>query len=338
MSAANPATNVIRLPLAENTGVSRVAGTGYAAPFVLPRLGSLHDIDYLRTFDDGIYRDLDIELTLDYMRRRFVVPLSRHVDIGTSTIMDCAAGFGWLSFAYVLAGGKQAIFVELDEQRLDAARAIAARLGVERRCLFVAPRIQDIDFGDDAVDVFASVETLEHVGRGNLRACVSNMARLARQAVMLTAPNFLFPVVAHDTELPVAHWLPAGLRHRYATARGRADMDRGNQFPLPWDLAAAARQVPPGQPLSNVCQPRGIRPLLSALHAVRTAARQALPHQPAARTADIADRAGRGARPLFLHAGAEPGVNLASPLERDPVRRKHARFRSTGKSRSTLSN
>ncbi len=245
MSAANPATNVIRLPLAENTGVSRVAGTGYAAPFVLPRLGSLHDIDYLRTFDDGIYRDLDIELTLDYMRRRFVVPLSRHVDIGTSTIMDCAAGFGWLSFAYVLAGGKQAILVELDEQRLDAARAIAARLGVERRCLFVAPRIQDIDFGDDAVDVFASVETLEHVGRGNLRACVSNMARLARQAVMLTAPNFLFPVVAHDTELPVAHWLPAGLRHRYATARGRADMDRGNQFPLPWDLAALLAKFHP---------------------------------------------------------------------------------------------
>ncbi len=237
MSAANPATNVIRLPLAENTGLSRVAGTGYAAPFVLPRLGSLHDIDYLRTFDDGIYRDLDIELTLDYMRRRFVAPLSRHVAIGTSTIMDCAAGFGWLSFAYVLAGGKQAILVELDEQRLDAARAIAARLGVERRCLFVAARIQDIDFGDDAVDIFASVETLEHVGRGNLRACVSNMARLARQAVVLTAPNFLFPVVAHDTELPVAHWLPAGLRHRYAAARGRADMDRGNQFPMPWDLA-----------------------------------------------------------------------------------------------------
>lgn len=245
MSTVEQATNVIRLPLADHPGFERVGTAGYAAPFAPPRLGSLQDIDYLRDYDAGIYRDLDIELTLDYMRRRFVMPVGRHVDIAKSTLLDCAAGFGWLAFAYVLAGGKRALLVEYDEQRLEAARAIAQRLGIERRCHFIATRIQDIDLGDDSVDIFASVETLEHVGRANITACVRNMARIAKEAVVLTTPNFLFPVVAHDTELPLAHWMPAGLRHRYAVAKGRGELDRGNQFPMPWNLTPLVAKFRP---------------------------------------------------------------------------------------------
>jgi hypothetical protein len=198
---------------------------------------SARDIDYLRDYENGLYRDLDIEMTLDYMRRRFVAPLARHVEIGTATLLDCAAGFGWLAFAYLQAGGRHAILVELDERRLDAARTIARHLGVEDRCSFRAERLQDIALTDNSVEIFSSVETLEHVGRGNIRDSVRNMARIAQHAVILTTPNFIFPVVAHDTGLPLAHWLPAGLRRRYAAAAGRAQLDRGNQFPTPWDLA-----------------------------------------------------------------------------------------------------
>src|SRR6185437_8646026 len=107
----------------------------------------------LRDYDFGIYRDLDIDLTLDYMRRRFVMPLARHVDIGTATMLDCAAGFGWLAFAYLQAGGEHAILVEMDEARLDAARHIARRLGVFDRCSFRAERIQDIGLNDDSVEI-----------------------------------------------------------------------------------------------------------------------------------------------------------------------------------------
>jgi ubiquinone/menaquinone biosynthesis C-methylase UbiE len=239
MSAFDSASpNIVRLPLTDNAVARRgLVPDGREAAFIPTRLGALADIGYLRDYDCGIYRDLDLELTLDYMRRRFVAPLSRHVDINVSTMLDCAAGFGWLAFAYLLAGGKHAVLVEMNERRLEAARIVAARIGVERRCTFVAARIQDIDFGDDGVDIFASVETLEHVGRDNIAAAVRNMARSARKAVVLTTPNFIFPVVAHDTELPFAHWLPAALRHRYAAAKGRAELDRGNQFLMPWDLA-----------------------------------------------------------------------------------------------------
>lgn len=237
MSAIDQFTNVIRLPVAEQGNAARIITTAYAAPFAPRRLATLNDIDYIQEYDGGIYRDLDVELTLDYMRRRFVVPVSRHVDIANSTLLDCAAGFGWLAFAYVLAGGKRATLVEPDERRLEAARDIAQRLGIEQRCQFIAAHIQDIDLEDDGIDIFTTIETLEHVGRANIAACVSNIARIARQAVILTAPNFLFPVVAHDTDLLFAHWLPEALRRRYAAARGRARFDHGNQFPLPWDLA-----------------------------------------------------------------------------------------------------
>jgi ubiquinone/menaquinone biosynthesis C-methylase UbiE len=232
---AAPVTYVARAP-GENAGVALLDDD---------TLRAIAAIDYLRDYDDGIYRDLDVELTLDYMRRRFVVPLSRHVEIGTASLLDCASGFGWLAFAYLLSGGSHAVLVELDPHRLDAARAIARLLGVERRCSFLGDRLQDIAIASDGIDVFASIETLEHVGRENVRTSLRNMARIARKAVVLTTPNFLFPAVAHDTELPFAHWLPAGLRHRYAAAAGRAALDRGNHFLMPWDLAPLAAKFRP---------------------------------------------------------------------------------------------
>lgn len=244
-SAPNRTSNVVRLPVADRGVAGSADGDGREAAFIPAGLRTLADIDYLRHFDRGIYHDLDLELTLDYMRRRFVAPVSQHLDIRAATILDCAAGFGWLSFAYLLAGGRHAVLVEMDAPRLDAARAIAERLGIARRCTFVPSRLQDIDFGVDAVDIVASVETLEHVGRDNIRAGIRAMTRAASRVVVLTTPNFLFPVVAHDTELPFAHWLPASLRRRYAAAKGRADLDRGNQFLMPWDLAPLAGKFRP---------------------------------------------------------------------------------------------
>jgi Methyltransferase domain len=219
---------------------------GRAAPPVDPDAArAVMAIPYLRDYGDGIYRDLDLDLTLDYMRRRFVAPLESRLAIATATLVDCAAGFGWLAFAYLLAGGARAILVEMDAPRLEAAQEIAMRLGLAARCQFRCERLADIALPDDGADIFASIETLEHVGRGQIRASVANIARIARQAVVLTTPNFLFPVVAHDTELPFAHWLPARLRHRYAAAAGRGGRDRGNDFLRPWDLTPMMRKFRP---------------------------------------------------------------------------------------------
>ena len=53
---------------------------------------TITDIPYLR---DGINRDVDIPLTLDYMTRRYVGPIRRHVDLTRATVADCAGMFGW---------------------------------------------------------------------------------------------------------------------------------------------------------------------------------------------------------------------------------------------------
>ena len=200
------------------------------------------DIPYLR---DGIYRDLDVPLTLDYMTRRYVVPVGRHVDLATATVADCAAGFGWLSFAFLLAGARRAILLDTDEPRLAAARALAGRLGLLRRCEFIVARLQDAPLAPDSADIFASIETLEHVGGENIASCVAAIARCARQAVVVTTPNFLFPVVSHDTRLPIAHWLPPRLRQVYARAAGRGAEDDGNTFLKPWHLLPLARKFRP---------------------------------------------------------------------------------------------
>jgi hypothetical protein len=245
MSSLEPADLVRPAAPSRPARIDERAGGGAIRRLDAPTIAAIADIPYFRDFSAGLYRDLDLDGTLDYMRRRFVAPLARQVEIGNATLLDCASGFGWLAFAYLLSGGARAILVDMDEQRLEAARQIAARLQLLPRCEFRSGPLQDIDIAENGVDIFASIETLEHVGRGNIAACVRTMARTARRAVLLTTPNFLFPVVAHDTELPLAHWLPAGWRRRYAEAAGRAELDRGNQFLTPWDLAPLAGKFRP---------------------------------------------------------------------------------------------
>jgi len=131
---------------------------------------------------DSFYADLDVDGTLDYMRRRFVTPLSHHLSIEGATFVDCAAGYGWLSFAFLMAGGRHATLIDPDAPRLNAARDIACVLGLEDRCTFTPSYLQNSCLDTDAFDVFASIETLEHVGRRNITPCLEAIANTARRS------------------------------------------------------------------------------------------------------------------------------------------------------------
>jgi hypothetical protein len=96
--------------------------------------------------------------------------------------------------------------------------------------------MQSIPLEVDAADFFVSVETLEHVGRENVRPALERMRDIARRAVLLTTPNKLFPAVAHDTRLPFLHWLPPKRRGRVARLFGREELDAGSEFLSPFDL------------------------------------------------------------------------------------------------------
>jgi|RhiMetdeSRZDD1v2_1073273.scaffolds.fasta_scaffold19699_4 predicted O-methyltransferase YrrM len=196
-------------------------------------------------FRDSMYADLDIRRTLDYMARRFVQPLAQRLDVRNATIADCAAGYGWLSFAYLLSGGGRAILVDPDEPRLNAAKQIAEVLGLADRCELIRAYMQDLNLVTDSVDIFSTIETLEHVGKENVPRCIQIIANSAKSAVVLTTPNWLFPVVAHDTQLPLAHWMPSALRRPYARFLHREKYDVGNHFLRPWNLRPLWRKFKP---------------------------------------------------------------------------------------------
>ncbi len=209
---------------------------------------SIADIDYVR---NGMYGSLDFNATLDYMHRRYVQPLSMFIDISEASLADCAAGFGWLSFAFLLAGGKSAVLVDADTARIEAAAEIAEILGVRSACTFKNCYLQEAAFGADSVDIFACIETLEHVGKENIQSCLSTISSAAREIVVLTTPNKLFPVLAHDTRLPFAHWLPFYLLKHYAKLFGRENNELNNYFLAPWHLTELRKKFDPKTPFQT---------------------------------------------------------------------------------------
>ncbi|MFZ5790040.1 MAG: class I SAM-dependent methyltransferase [Pseudomonadota bacterium] len=211
----------------------------YVTPLQAQRIGAVPHLAR------GLYQDLDIEGTIDFMARRYVDPIGQRVDLGRATMADCAAGYGWLSIAFLLRGGAEAILIDPDAERLAGAQEICRILGVADRCRFLNRTLQDTGLDDDAVDIFATIETLEHVGRDAVEGSVKEITRVTRRLVVLTTPNRIFPVVAHDTALPFAHWLPRPLRRGYAAAFGRLAREQGNCFLAPWDLKPLAAKFRP---------------------------------------------------------------------------------------------
>jgi ubiquinone/menaquinone biosynthesis C-methylase UbiE len=202
----------------------------------------IHAVPLIRR---SVYKELDVVGTLDFFARRYVAPLSRVLDFGTSTAVDCGAGYGWFSIAYVLAGGRSAIEVDLHAERLDSAREIAEIIGVADRIQFMVSPIQEIPLGEDSAELVVSIETLEHIGRASIPGALAGMKRIASRAILLATPNKLFPIVSHDTSLPFAHWLPRGLRRIYARALGRQKKNHDNAFLSPFDLRVWADKFRP---------------------------------------------------------------------------------------------
>lgn len=184
----------------------------------------------------SIYRELDVAGTLDYFARRYVLPLARVFDISRCAAVDCAAGHGWFSIAYVLCGGQRSVEVDIHAERLESAREIAEIVGVADRIEFIVSPIQETPLADDSAELFVSIETLEHIGRANIPAALDRMQRIASRGILITTPNRLFPVISHDTALPFAHWMPRGLRRIYAGLLGRQKRNHDNAFLSPFDL------------------------------------------------------------------------------------------------------
>jgi len=206
------------------------------------------DISQIRAiehFKSSIYHDLDLNATVEFFTKRYVEPLKRYVDITQAVAADCAAGYGWFTIAYLLAEGKGIVAADVDRERLLAAEEIAGILELSDRIKFVHASLPELSLGDNEVEIFVSIETLEHIGKQNILRALQKMKVCTSQAILLTTPNRLFPIVAHDTRLPFLHWLPAKRRNLIATMFGRAEMNHENDFLSPLELQMLGNKFAP---------------------------------------------------------------------------------------------
>jgi SAM-dependent methyltransferase len=192
-------------------------------------------VDHFRSSE---YRSQDLDNLLDSYVQNFVEPLIR-LSGSPHSVADIGAGYGWLAIAFALRTDAKVFAIEYDSARLAAARKIADILGVAHRMEWLVGSIADIPLPDRSVDAVYCVEVIEHTGVE--RGFVRELARITRDVLVITTPNKVFPIIAHDTMLPFCHWLPLPVRNVYASVFGRRSLQHNNLFWSPSTLLGAVQ-------------------------------------------------------------------------------------------------
>lgn len=191
-------------------------------------------------FAESQYRDLDIERTLTHFRDRYVatVPIEP-ADFAGRIVADVGCGYGWLAMAYAIWSSARVVAIELDAPRLEAARQIAAILGLGDAIDWRVGSVTAIPLADREATIVYCIEVIEHIGRDH--RALRELQRVTDAYLVLTTPNLFSPVIGHDTRLPLCHWLPLPLRRIYAGLCGRQAMNEGNLF---WSPPMLVRELP----------------------------------------------------------------------------------------------
>jgi 2-polyprenyl-3-methyl-5-hydroxy-6-metoxy-1,4-benzoquinol methylase len=213
---------------------------------------SAEQVERMRAFP--AFRDsptgfLDPAGALDYFRRRYADILAGLGPLRDAVLLDAGCHEGWNLLAFLLAGGRKALGVDMNREALGVAHEFARIAGVRERLFLAHASVTELPFADRSVDLVSCIEVLEHLGGADRgREALRELARVARRVVLVSTPNKLSPVVAHDTRLPFAHWLPPRLRRPYAKLFRRTRDDEGNVFlgPFTVDRSLAGFRRRPG--------------------------------------------------------------------------------------------
>lgn len=97
------------------------------------------------------------------------------------TVLDVGAGHGVLLEEIEAAHGIKGVGIEITQSKVDYARSrgIDLRLG----------RAETLEFDDRSFDAVISCEVLEHLPYGAYEKALTEMARVARRAVIVSVPN-----------------------------------------------------------------------------------------------------------------------------------------------------
>lgn len=186
-------------------------------------------------FMDSDYGSYDVNATLGHYVRHYVEQLRRLKDIDErNTVADIGTGYGWLAIAFALETKANIIAVDNNAPRLAAARRLAEIIGVADRIDWRVGSLGSLPIADGEADSVYCIEVVEHV-RDRTRV-FPDLTRISTDVLVLSTPNGLLPIVAHDTGLPLCHWLPPRYRQVYANAMGRGHLQDNNRFWTPFTL------------------------------------------------------------------------------------------------------
>jgi 2-polyprenyl-3-methyl-5-hydroxy-6-metoxy-1,4-benzoquinol methylase len=186
-------------------------------------------------FCDSQYSNMQIASTLNFYTKRYVEQLFEFLSLTKSAVViDVGAGFGWLSMAFAFSTEGIIVAVDSDYQRLKAGKKIARILGVEDQILWIVGSAVNLPIKKRIAEVTYCIEVLEHLQKDP--SAIINLCFVTANLLVLTTPNLWFPIISHDTKLPICHWLPRRLRKPYAKLFGRLDSEQGNLFWSPFSL------------------------------------------------------------------------------------------------------
>ena len=148
--------------------------------------------------------------TLNFFAKRYVIPLSKEVDISNIKLCDCACGYGWFTLAFLLMGGgsnvsEPVVCMDLDSTRGEIINDFAKIYGLNNKIKFIAGDLSALPFENKKFDVFVSIETLEHVPQKLRNKALREISRVSEYQ-LITTPNKLWPIDYHDRQMPFKHW------------------------------------------------------------------------------------------------------------------------------------
>lgn len=217
----------------DNSGAQAGVFTWDSARISAAQVAEIAQVPHFRRSEYRHWHPADVIASYVY---GYVEPLLR-LGVAPRAVADIGAGYGWLAIAFALATDAQVTAVEYSAERIDAARTIAAILGVDERITWIVGSIAQLPLDDRAFDAVYCIEVIEHTGVDP--RYMQELARIARDVLVVSTPNLIFPIIHHDTSLPFCHWLPLPLRDVYATLCGRRHKQSGNRFWSPMAFLGA---------------------------------------------------------------------------------------------------
>jgi 2-polyprenyl-3-methyl-5-hydroxy-6-metoxy-1,4-benzoquinol methylase len=188
-------------------------------------------------FKDSHYASLDLNKLLEFYYKNFARRIPSKGFEAKGSIADIGTGYGWLAIALALNTENKIYAVDFSEARIQAARKIAAIMGVAEQITWVTGTVGQLPFADQSFDIVFCVEVIEHVS--DRPEIAREIGRVTRKTLTITTPNKISPVILHDTCLPFCHWLPPRMRNGYAALFGRSALQDNNLFWSPWRLCGA---------------------------------------------------------------------------------------------------